>query len=371
MINIFQPMLGSQELYAVQQVLRSNWIGRGKKVDAFEEAWAKHVGVPRENIMSITSATEGLFQIMKLIGATKGTEVIMPSISFVGAANAVAARGGRVVLCDVEEGTPNPTAELIAKKITARTIAVIVLHYGGVPPRDLAEIAALCKRKGLFLVEDAACSPAGKAGGVSCGAVGDFGVWSFDAMKVMSTGDGGMIYASDPEFIRELRPETYLGMDQQSGLSSTSDEWWKFEVLVPGRRSIMNDITAAIGLEQLTRLPDFIQKRKVVWDSYNENLAGIPVDLPPPIPDSDVSSYYMYWIQTDKRNELAKYLKGNGVYTTFRYHPLHHTQFYGPDNLPVSDRVSQRCLNLPLHQGLSTDDVWTVITSVRDFFNES
>jgi aminotransferase len=369
MINIFQPTVGDEELAAVKAVFDSGWIGRGSRTQAFEQAFATHIGTAPEHVLAVNSCTEGLFLAMEQLNIAAGTDVVLPTVSFVGAANAIAARGGRPVFCDVDPTTLNPTASHIAAALTPRTSAVVVLHYGGAPG-EIKEIADLCRVRGISLVEDAACAVASAVDGVACGTFGDIGIWSFDAMKILVTGDGGMIYCRDPAAAAHMRQLAALGMDRSSGYgqAGTGDRWWEFEVLSFSRRSIINDITAAIGCVQLRRLPAFIERRSAVAKRYDEALSELPGLLcPPPLPPGHTTSHLFYWIQLDPRfrDPVARRLYDRGVYTTFRYLPLHRLPLYRAEvNLPGADAAASRTLCIPMHQGLDDDAVDRVTEEV-------
>ncbi|OLT48983.1 glutamine--scyllo-inositol aminotransferase [Saccharomonospora sp. CUA-673] len=373
MINVFQPSLGDEELAAIGEVLSSNWLGHGKRTAAFEAEFAEHIGVEPEHVLFINSATAGLFLTTELLGLGPGDDVVLPSVSFVSAANAIAATGARPVFCDVDERTLNPTAADIEAALTPDTRAVFLLHYGGYPGQ-VQEIAQLCRDRGLLLVEDAACAVASSADGQACGTFGDVAMWSFDAMKVLVTGDGGMLYVRDPELARTARRLAYHGLERASGFSSAarvSHRWWELDVREFGRRVIGNDLTAAIGSVQLRRLPSFVAQRAEAARHYDSLLAEVPGLLrPPALPEGHTTSYYFYWVQVEpaQRDALAKDLLDNGVYTTFRYPPLHRVPVYGwsgPD-LPATDRAADRTLLLPIHQTISRTDVEHVTSVLTD-----
>lgn len=385
-IQIFQPSLGELEAEAVRRVMKSNWIGRGKVCQDFERKFAEHLNVPAENLISITSCTDGLFLAMDLLGVGEGDLVILPTISFIGAANAVSALGGRPLFCDVDERTLNVTAEDIAACLTsypyvrkARFKAVIPLHYGGSPCADIEDILLFCNEHNIAVVEDSACSVSSKVDQhFSCGTLGEVGVWSFDAMKILSTGDGGMIYVRNPEDRYRLEKRAFLGLTSSSGLSADpNSQWWGVDIDVPGRRCLMNDLTASIGLVQLDRLPVFIQARKVIHDLYMQRLAGIEgLRLPPPLPEGHSSSYYLFWVQLEderKRDGLARFLRSNDIYTTFRYYPLHWVRYYAErypmPRLPKAEKAASTTLCLPIHQSMSFGDVEKVCEQVYLYMN--
>jgi dTDP-4-amino-4,6-dideoxygalactose transaminase len=371
MINVFEPALREEELDAVKAVFESNWVGKGRLTDQFESQFASFLGIDRKQIRSLSCCTEGLFQSMGMIGAGPGDEVILPTISFVGAANAVAACGARPIFCDVDGRTLNPTAELIERKITPRTKAIMILHYGGVPC-DMDEMVDLARDRGLALVEDNACSVASRYRDKACGTFGDFGSWSFDAMKILVTGDGGMIYCKSPERAQQVEELVYLGLLTKSGLSGANEgRWWEFEIGSFGRRAIMNDMSSAIGLEQLKKLAGFIARRREIHEAYDRLLSDLNwLQLPPEIPPYSESSYYFYWLQMapGARDRLAKYLRENDIYTTFRYYPLHWVKGYGStDVLPGAEKSALETLCIPMHQSLTDEQVEKICECVKAF----
>ena len=371
MIQVFQPDLGEEELAAVAEVFASNWIGHGPRTKAFEAGFADHLGVDPDRLVFLNCATSGLFLATELLGLGEGDEVVLPSVSFVAAANAVAATGARPVFCDVDPRTLNPTADDIARALTPRTRAVMVLHYGG-HPGDIAAVADHCRERGVTLIEDAACAVASHIDGRAAGTFGDLAVWSFDAMKVLVCGDGGMLYVRDPDQAARARRLAYHGLARPSGFgqAGASSRWWELDVPEIGRRIVGNDMTAAIGAVQLRRLPGFVKRRREIVELYDRELADVPgLELPPPLPEGHHSTYYFYWVRTEPavRDELASELYAAGVYTTFRYPTLHKVPVYGSAGLrlPRSEEAAERTLCLPLHHGLDDADVRTVTAALR------
>ena len=373
MINVFQPSLGGEELEAVRRVFQSNWLGKGRLTGQFEEAFASHLGVPRKHLRSSNSCTEGLFLSLKLLDVGPGDEIVMPSISFVASANAAVERGAKPVFCDVDRRTLNATAQTIEAVLTPRTKAVMLIHYGGLPA-EMNPILELLRPRGIRVIEDSACSVASTYRGRACGTLGDIGVWSFDPAKILVTGDGGMVFTADPEMARRAELELYLGLGSQSGFSSsTSSRWWEFDVECDGRRGITNDICSAIGLEQIKKLRTFLDRRREIDRIYRRELAHLDwLILPPEVPDYCCTSYYFHWIQVSgdgRRDRLASYLRDKGIYTTFRYHPLHRVAFYGHAgrSLPSTERAAEETLLLPIHQSLDDSDVQQILEAIRCF----
>ncbi|WBB78708.1 DegT/DnrJ/EryC1/StrS family aminotransferase [Micromonospora sp. WMMD882] len=366
MINISQPDLGAEELDAVREVFASNWLGYGPLTRAFETEFGEFLDVPAEHLIFLNSATSGLFLATELLGLGPGDDVVLPSVSFVAAANAIAATGARPVFCDVDPRTLNPSVGDVERAITPRTRAVLILHYGG-QPGDVKAIAAHCAARGIPLIEDVSVSIASAIDDRRCGTFGDIATWSFDSRKVITTGDGGMLYVRDAALSRRAKRMAYHGVADRSAFTTASRvarRWWELDVQEVGRRLIGNDLTAAIGRVQLRRLPAFVERRRVITEMYHSLLGGIEgIRLSPPLPRGHATTHYFYYVQLDPgiRDQVAEDLLARGIYTTFRYEPLHTVPLYRADGVfPGTALAAATTLLLPIHQGLDDTDVHTV-----------
>lgn len=371
MINVYQPTLGKEELEALEKVFESNWLGKGKRVAEFEEKYAEHIKSSKDLVLTTNCCSEGLFSSMHLLDIQPGDEVIVPTISFIGAGNAVCAHGAKMVLCDVDPRTLNACAEDIEKVITTKTKAILLLHYGGVPC-EMDEIIALVKKYNLKLIEDGAAGVNSFYKGKAVGTFGDMGMWSFDAMKILVCGDGAMLHFNTPELRRKADRWLYFGLETKSGYeNSVAQKWWEFDISSFGHRAIMNDITASIALEQLKKIPMYMEKRAYVQKFYDESLAMFSwLDLPPALPEYVQTSYYFYHVQikNGKRDLFAKFLRENGIYTTYRYYPFHRVPGYGvTGNFPNADYAADNTLNLPIHQSISQEELEYIVEKVKKF----
>jgi aminotransferase len=379
-INIFQPSLDNKELDALKDVFESNWVGRGPKTEKFEIKFAEKIGVDSENVCTVGGCTQGINAILEILNLDEDAEVIVPSLSFIGIANSVVRSGAKVVFCDVDERTMNVNLEYISKVVTNNTKVLILIHYGGYPCTDMDEIIEFCNSKNIKIIEDNACSPFSKYKGKNTGVLADFGVWSFDAMKVMTTGDGGMIYCKDIDTMTKLRKHLYFGLTSKSGLSNKVDtRWWEFDVIGAGGKFVVNDIISTIGLEQLKKVDGFVERRKEVADFYSESFSKLDWVKVPPNTEGDVHScYYMYWVQFDNqtiRDGVATFLRDNDVYTTFRYYPLHWIDFYKElvgetTSLKNTESAAVKTLCLPLHPSLSNSDIKLVVNLIEEYTHE-
>src|SRR5258708_21654032 len=242
-IRMFQPTLGQDELSAIAEVFADSWPGPGPRVKAFEKAFAAYIGADSEQMIAVTSCTEGLFQSVAALEFSPSTEVILPTISFIGAAHAVRASGARLRLVDVDPLTLNPRPEHVEKALTAQTKAILLLHFGG--RLDwIQEIADIAKARNVVLIEDSACAMGGRCNGDSYGTFGDIGVWSFDSMKLLSTGDGGMIRIRDEALKQRVYHRVTLGgvTPGLEGAASSRARWWELNPACLGRCSSTRDL---------------------------------------------------------------------------------------------------------------------------------
>jgi aminotransferase len=376
MISIFSNTLGAEEHEVLKQVFESRWIGVGNECEQFEAEFARHLNVSAPQVLLYNSCTSAIYVGLRALGIGPGDEVIIASINFVACANAVIELGAVPVFADVDPRTLNILPEEISRLKTDRTKAVILLHYGG-HPAPVDEIRAACGDD-ILLFEDSANSVASTYHGRSCGTLGDGGVWSFDAMKILSMGDGGALYLRNPAVAEKAGALRFLGLANNTvsgkdAMENDQDRWWEYQLEDVSGRFVSNDIAAAIGRVQLRKLPSFIQRRKAIWDYYQTQLASIPELILPPEPAAGcTSSYYLYWVQVAaRRDELAHYLAQNGVYTTFRYFPLHQVAFYDAQvSLPNAEQISQTTLNIPLHQNLTDEELEKIVSLIQTFFRK-
>lgn len=374
MIQIFSNSLGDEEAAAVKRVLESKWLGRGKECEGFENELSAYFGA--EDTLLFNCCTSAIYTTLKAHGIGVGDEVIVSTVNFVAVASALVELGAKPIFADVDADYFNILPSEIARLKTKKTRAVFILHYGGHPaPFDEIRAAA---GPGILIFEDSANSVASKYKGIHCGALGDGGAFSFDAMKILVMGDGGALIIKHPEVRAKAKALRYLGYGEGTTSGSEASKagslrWWEYDLECASGRFISNDIQAAMGRIQLKKLPGFIARRKQIWDYYQQNLKGISgLGLPPePLADTS-SSYYLYWVKVPgKRNELAAFLKEKGIYTTFRYFPLHLVKFYeDKSQLRNAETMNENVLNIPVHQNLSDAEVQQIVDAIQTFFKK-
>lgn len=372
MIQLFSNSLGKEELNAIEKVFHNKWIGYGNECKKFEKEFGEKIGC--NNVLMTNSCSSALIIALKTLGISTNDEIIIPTINFIAAPNLVLSCGAKPIFADVYSETLNLIPEEILRLKTNKTKAVILLHYGGHPAK-MDEILEICEKYGLYIIEDSANSVFSKYKEKYCGTMGEIGCFSFDSMKILSCGEAGVITVNQQNYLNKAREERYFGfINRESGFESLQKnykEWWKIYINTPASKYLPSDITGVIALEQLKKLDGFINRRKEIWNIYQEELKNIrDIVLPPEPMENCISSYYMYWIQTSKRDYLARYLISRGIYCSFRYYPLHMVEYYrNIDNsgkLKNAEEISRNCLNIPLHQNLTDQEVYFIIDSIRN-----
>lgn len=371
MIPIFSNTLGQEELRALKKIFKSKWLGFGQEARLFEKEFGKRIG--NKNTLMLTSCTAGIFMSMRLLEIGKGDEVIIPSIHFIACPNAVLIAGAKPVFADVDPKTFNILPEEIERLRTRKTKALFLLHYGGHP----CDLNALMPRlKNLALIEDSANSPFSKFRGKNCGTFGEIGCFSFDAMKILVTGNGGAICFKNKEFYRRALEYRHLGLFAERGSGTDTflkgqKRWWEIKLSEISDRSLPSDIMATIGRVQLKKVDKFLARRKKIWEFYQKELNKLDWLMAPPEPLKEtLSSYYLYWLRIKKgrRDELARFLVKNNIYCTFRYFPLHKIKIYGSrQKLKNAERINREAVNIPLHQNLSDNQVSYIIETIKRF----
>jgi dTDP-4-amino-4,6-dideoxygalactose transaminase len=297
-------------------------------------------------------------------------------MTFCATANVVEHVGARPVLVDVCPDTLNLDPEAAAKAITPRTKAIIPVHYAG-HPVDLDPIFELARKHGLVVMEDAAHAIPAKYKGVMVGSRDNLAAFSFYATKNLTTIEGGCL-TGDPALVDKARIIGHHGMNRDAWKRFDKSGSWYYEVVLPGFKYNMTDVQAAIGLHQLDRLAGFQIRRREVVAAYDKGLGDLAA-IQLPVEHAEVeSAWHLYVIRlnldnlTIDRNTFIEELKARNIGTSVHYLPVHMHPFYRdkygykPEDCPVAADAFTRMLTLPLHPGLSTEDVQDVVTAVRD-----
>ncbi len=355
--------LGDEEIKAVVNVLRSKWLSMGPVTQKFEQEFAKYLGV--KHAFAVSSGTAALHIACRILNIKQGDEVIVPSLTFVATANAVLYCGAKPVFADITSvDNFNISPEDVQEKITNKTKAVIVVHYGGYPC-DMKSILEIAEDYKLRVIEDSAHAIGAEYEGKKCGTFGDVSCFSFFANKNLVTGEGGMIVTNDDKLAEKIRiirshGMTALTWDRFKGHSYT------YDVVDLGYNYRLTEIASALGLVQLKKLDKNNEKREKIVKEYKKKLKKFSEITIPFKNFKGKASYHIFPILlTEKigRFEFMKKLRENGIQTSIHYPPIHLFTYYRKSfgfkegALPLTELVGEREVTMPLHPLMSKEDV--------------
>jgi perosamine synthetase len=371
-----RPMLDDEEKQAVQEVLSGPILVHGPKSGQFENSFKKFTHAP--HAISVSSCTAGMHLIYHALGFGPGDEVIVPSQTHVATAHAVELTGARPVFVDANIDSGNMDISVLESLITPRTKALAVVHYLGVPA-DIEKISEIAKKYGLFLLEDCALSPGASVNGVHTGLIGDAGCFSFYPVKHLTTAEGGMVILKDKAMAEKLSLLKAFGVNRTHGERSVPGD---YDVVGLGYNYRMSEVHAAIGIEQMKKLPSFLQKRKENFITLEASLSGLDGFriLPQPIDGNIVSSHYCMGILLEahliaKRAKIMESLKNLGIGTSIYYpHPVPEMSYYrnkyGAVDCPNAELISNSIIALPVGPHLNPTDMQTIAESLSTVFSE-
>jgi perosamine synthetase len=368
-IPVMRPWLGAEEAAAASAAIESGWVAQGPRVAEFEARLAEYVGA--DHAVAVSSCTTALHLALHVLGVGPGDEVIVPSLSFIATANAPRYVGATPVFADVDPLTHNLTAETIESALSARTRAVIVVHQVGMPA-DLDPIERLCDERGIELVEDAACAIGSTYRGQIIGSHSDLVAFSFHPRKVLTTGEGGMLTVADAARARRLRTLREHAMSVSAAdRHAAGDEIIFEEYPELGFNYRMTDIQAAVGIVQLSRTPEMVERRRVLADRYALGLAETPGLTLPTDPPHGTTNYQSYAIVLGDdfrlgRDDLMRHLADRGISTRRGVMAAHREPaFAGPHPfLPETERLADHAMILPLYHQMSEADQDRVIEAI-------
>ncbi|MBP8626146.1 MAG: DegT/DnrJ/EryC1/StrS family aminotransferase [Syntrophorhabdales bacterium] len=367
MIPVFRPSYDDEEFNAVKEVLKSGWAGLGPKTKEFEEKFAAYIGV--KYAVAVNSATAALHLALKVL-EIEDAEVITTPMTFVSTNHAILYNKGIPVFADIDADTLNISPDSIKKFISNKTRCILLVHYGGYPC-DMDEIVAIARENNLFIVEDCAHACGAEYRGKKVGSIGDLGCFSFHAVKNLATGDGGMITTDNERYYERLIRLRWLGITKDTWERGRYSKYsWYYDVAEVGYKCHMNDIAAAIGIVQLSKLERLNAKREELTGLYNRLLMDIPEVRTPVLKPDRKSAYHNYVIKAEKRDELNQYLAGEGVSTSVHYFPNNHYEIYRgyKGDTPISDEVWKKIMTLPLFPDLRTEDVHLISNKIKGFY---
>ena len=374
-VPFFRLELEEEEINSVVSVLRSGWLTTGPQVALFEQEFAEFIG-GNVQAVAVASNTAGMHLVLEALGLGPGDEVIVPTLTFTATAEVVHRVGAEVVFVDVDRQSLCIDPDKIAAAITPRTRAIMVVHFGGIPC-DMGRIYDLAAPLGIAIIDDAAHALPTAVNGIHVGASSSAAaIFSFYANKTMTTGEGGMIVSRVQSVIDRCKVARLHGIDHDPFARATI--YQPYDVIAPGFKYNMSDISGSLGRMQLLRTQESHRKREGIAARYRKELADLPL-IPPVSPQSyQTHSWHLYPVQlvdSVARDKFAAHLSRHGIGFSLHYRPLHQMTYwrkrYGlSDNqFPVATQYAERCISLPIFPSMRDEEVSRVIAVVRGAFD--
>jgi dTDP-4-amino-4,6-dideoxygalactose transaminase len=377
------PSIGEAERSEVMACLDSGWLGAGPRVAELERRLGAYLAAPAA--VAVSSCTAALHLALRVLDLPPGSEVITTAMTFCATANAIVHAGHEPVFADCERATANIDLEDVRRKITARTRAIVPVHFAG-RPCDMVGLLELAAEHDLFVVEDAAhaleATTPGRAGapGRHCGTLGDFGCFSFYVTKSLTTVEGGLVVAQDARTARRLKSLALHGMSADAWQRFSDEGFVHYEVLEPGFKYNLTDLAASIGLHQLDSLEERWRRRQAIWRFYEAELDGLPLRLPaPPAPGTRHALHLFTCLVDDARTTVTRdqvlaRLHALRIGAGVHYRPVHLHPWYRRTHgartgvLPNAEWIGARTFSLPLSAGMTDLDAADVVRALRQIF---
>jgi UDP-4-amino-4-deoxy-L-arabinose-oxoglutarate aminotransferase len=373
-----RPSISRQEIDAVVEVLTSGWITTGKKSAQFEQKICDYIGCA--GAVALCSATGGMHLLLKALDIGPGDEVITPSMTWVSTVNLTVLAGATPVFVDIDRETLMMRAESLEGKITPRTRLIIPVHFAGAAADMdiIRKTVSACSDQDIFIAEDAAHAMGTEYKGERVGRQGT-SIFSFHPIKNITTGEGGMFCSDDEKLINRVRQLKFHGLGVDAYDRHTQSRSPQAEVLEPGYKYNMTDISAVLGLGQLSRLQEFNRKRSELASLYLEKISGIHEILPLGIPSYQMKhSWHLFIVRLDiekagmDRDEFMRELKGRNIGTGIHFRAVHLQKYYTEamqtrrGMLPNTEWNSDRIVSLPLFPDMTEKDIDSVIEAIKE-----
>ena len=373
MIPIAKPYLTADEAQSAYDTILTGWVTQGPRVEEFENKFCEYTGA--KYAAAISNCTTALHLSMIIAGIGKDDEVICPSMSYIATANCIKYVGAKPVFAEIDPDNYNIDIKHVKKLITDKTKAVIIVHQIGMPA-DIDEFKKLCDEHNLKLIEDAACAAGSSYKGKKIGSHSDIVCFSFHPRKVITTGEGGMITTSNPDYIKRIKLLRQHGMSVNDRVRHESGKLLFEDHLEFGYNYRMTDIQAAIGIRQLEKLDWIINERRKIALRYIQELKDIECIKLPVEKEGYFSNYQSFSIYLKKdcpvgRDELMQKLLDAGISTRRGVTTSHRETAYKSEyknlHLPVSEDAADNSIMIPLYIPMSDEDIDLVISKLKEF----
>lgn len=363
MIRLSKSCVGEKEKQAVWDVLSKEFLGMGSEVQTFENDLQSFLNRP---VVCVNTGTAALHLACQAIGVKLGDEILVPTITYLASFQAISASGAIPIPCDILESDLLIDLQDAKRKVTAKTKAIMTVHYAG-NPSNWQEVYDFATAHKLRVIEDAAHAFGSEFNGKKIGSMGDIVCFSFDGIKNITSGEGGCIVTEDEEILRKCKDARLLGVEKDTEKRYSGQRSWEFDVTEQGWRYHTSNIMAAIGIEQLKRFPEFKNKRRKLVRRYTKNLTSCSsVRLLPLDSDSIVAHIFPIILNKGDRKQVQESLSQIGIQTGVHYLPNHYLSYYKKEgiDLPVAEKVYPNLLTLPLHPDLLEEQIDFICNSL-------
>jgi perosamine synthetase len=365
--------IDENDIKAVEEVLRSDYLTTGPKIEEFERKVAAYTGA--KYAVAIANGTAALHAACYAAEIGEGDEVITTPITFAASSNCVLYCGGKPVFADIDEKTYNISPEDIERKITSATKAIIAVHFTG-QPCEMEKIHNIARKHNLIVIEDAAHALGAQYKGKMVGSISDMTTFSFHPVKHITTGEGGMILTNNDRLYQRLKLFRTHGITRDDKLMTKNDGPWYYEQLELGFNYRITDIQCALGISQMDKLPEFLNRRKNIAARYNEAFADNDnIQIPYQESGCD-NAWHLYVIRmkNGKRKEVFEKLRKAGIGVNVHYipvyqHPYYRNHGYKDTICSNAEEYYKECISLPLYPGLKDEEQGYVIKKVLEFAN--
>jgi len=376
-IRLFKPAVNKSEIQGIQEVFKRSWLGYGPLVNKFEKAWSKYIGAKYS--IGLNSCTAALHVALAVNDFKKNKKVLVPAITFSATAASVLYCNLIPVFVDIDPETLTMSFEDLKKKYSKDCVAVIPVHLGG-HPCQMEKIMPWAKKKKLVVIEDCAETCGGVYKGKKLGTWGDFGCFSFEEKKIMTTGDGGMLCTNKKSKINKIRSLRFHGWNEdpwQRQIKSVGKKYknakhWYYEITNLGYKYNMNDLMASIGLSQLKKLNWINYRRSMILKKYIKGIKNCRNIFPSFPYQLRNSSYWLFSVRCRKRDSLISFLKLRGISTSVHFMPLPLHPLYKKYNFNIkkSLKIWKEIVTLPLFPELKDRQIKFIIKSLIEFDNK-
>jgi perosamine synthetase len=374
MIPYGKQSIDENDIRAVVEVLRSDWLTTGPLVEKFERAVADFIGA--KHAVAVNSGTAALHSTMFALNIATGDEVIVAALTFAATANAVVYQGATPIFADVDEHTLLIDPDVVESKITRKTKCIIAIDYTG-QPCDYDALKYITKKKGIYLVADGCHALGAEYRGQKVGTIAELTAFSFHPVKHITTGEGGLVTTDNSEFAKRMARFRNHGINTDYRIREQRATW-HYEMIDLGYNYRITDFQCALGMSQLSKLPGWIARRQEIAHRYNTAFAELSSVEPLQVREGLSHAYHLYVIrlnleklQADRADVFAA-LRAKGIGVNVHYIPVHLHPFYrnrfgtAPGMCPVAEAAYERLLSLPIFHGMSDDDVDSVIETVTN-----